>query len=88
MDKRAKRTKAQSSSKRAVTPTTKRTASAEGGKSLLPEVKSVAKKAALAAGVAAVGTAAALSALKSEQKTAEQDGSDQDEFKGRSTSEP
>jgi hypothetical protein len=84
MKKRARRTKAKSSLKgartksktkkttRAKPPKKKTTRAKRTGttkKALLPKVKRVAKKAALAAGVAAIGTA--LSELKPEQKGAE-----------------
>jgi uncharacterized phage infection (PIP) family protein YhgE len=87
MKKRVKRTQAKSSSKRARTKSkAKRTTGVANAtkKSLLPKVKRVAKKAAVAAGVAAIGTA--LSELKPEQRTVEQGGSDQGESKRRSTS--
>jgi hypothetical protein len=72
MTKRAKRTKAKSSSTRAPTKSKpKRTTRAKTAnatkKSVLPKVKRVAKKAALAAGVAAIGTA--LSELQTEIKS-------------------
>jgi hypothetical protein len=87
MKKRVKRTQGKSSSKRTRTKSkAKRTTSARSAnatkKSLLPKVKGVAKKAAVAAGLAAIGTA--LSELKPEQTTVEQGGSDQGER--RSTS--
>jgi hypothetical protein len=52
---------------------------AKAKKTLLPKVKRVAKKAALAAGVAAIGTA--LSELQPEQKSAQQGASHQSESK-------
>jgi hypothetical protein len=84
MKKRVKRTKAKSSLKRA--RTTSKTRKAKSTKSrkttkktLLPKVKQVAKKAALAAGAAAVGTA--LSELQPEQRSAQQHASDQSQPK-------
>jgi hypothetical protein len=84
MKKRVKRTKTKSASKRArakskTKKTTKAKTPAKAKKTLLPKVKRVAKKAALAAGVAAIGTA--LSELQPEQKNAPQDASDQSESK-------
>jgi hypothetical protein len=95
--KRARRTKAKSSFKRRRTgsktkkttakrPQTKKKRSgakrrSKTKKALLPKVKRVAKKAALAAGVAAIGTA--LSELKPEQKGAEGDASEQGDSKQR-----
>jgi hypothetical protein len=61
-----------------------RTAKATG-KSILPKVKRVAKKAALAGGMAAIGTA--LSELQPETKAGERDASDQDKSKRGRTSE-
>jgi hypothetical protein len=75
MKKRVKRTKAKSTLQRARSKRRpKKTTSAKGAstkKTLLPKVKRVAKKAALAAGVAAIGTA--LSELQPEQQSAGQD---------------
>jgi hypothetical protein len=84
MKKRVKRTKTKSASKRArakskTKKTTKAKTPAKAKKTLLPKVKRVAKKAALAAGVAAIGTA--LSELQPEQKSAQQGASDQSESK-------
>jgi hypothetical protein len=89
MKKRVKRTKAKSTSKRArakskTKKTTKAKAKtpAKAKKTLLPKAKQVAKKAALAAGVAAIGTA--LSELQpKEQKRAQQGASDQSDSKRR-----
>ena len=86
MKKRRKGAKSKSSSKRASTKSKsslkrghskskpKRTTSAK--KALLPKAKQVAKKAALAAGAAAIGTA--LSELQPEQKRAGRDASNDD----------
>jgi hypothetical protein len=97
MKKRVKRTKSKSSSKRGRTKAksslkrrrtkskfkrtakTKRTTSATN--TLLPKAKRVAKKAALAAGAAAIGTA--LSELQPELKGAGRDASDESESKPR-----
>jgi hypothetical protein len=77
MKKRVKRAKSKSSSKRGRTkPKSKRTTSA-----ILPKAKQVAKKAALAAGAAAIGTA--LSELQPEQKRAGRDASNESESKPR-----
>ena len=77
MKKRVKRTKAKSTLKRGRSKRKpKKTTSAGGAatkKTLLPKVKRVAKKAALAAGVAAIGTA--LSELQPQQQSAGQDAS-------------
>jgi hypothetical protein len=88
MKKRGKRTKAKSSLKRARTKLktgkTKRTKSHKTTKkALLPKVKQVAKKAALAAGAAAIGTA--LSELQPERKGAQQDASDRGQSKRRNS---
>jgi hypothetical protein len=70
MKKRGNRTKAKSSLKRARSKSkTRKTKSTKGRKTLLPKVKQVAKKAALAAGAAAVGTA--LSELQPEKRSAQ-----------------
>jgi hypothetical protein len=80
MKKRVKRTKSKSSLKRGRTKSkSKRTTSAK--KSFLPKAKRVAKKAALAAGAAAIGTA--LSELQPEQRAAGRDASDESESKPR-----
>jgi hypothetical protein len=84
MKKRVRRAKARSSLKRARTKSkTKKSMKAKRPqttkKTLLPKVKRVAKKAAVAAGVAAIGTA--LSELRPEQKNTEGKASDQDESK-------
>jgi ferric-dicitrate binding protein FerR (iron transport regulator) len=77
MKERVKRTKAKSSSTRARTrPKPKRRKAAATKKSVLPKVKRVAKKAALAAGIAAIGTA--LSELQPEIKSGERDASHED----------
>jgi hypothetical protein len=73
MKKRIKRTKAKSSLKRTRTKSKTRKAKSTTSrkttkKTLLPKVKRVAKKAALAAGAAAIGTA--LSEIQPEQKSA------------------
>jgi hypothetical protein len=83
MKKRVKRTKSKSSLKRGRTKSSlkrgraksksKRTTSAK--KTFLPKAKRVAKKAALAAGAAAIGTA--LSELQPEVKRAGRDTSDE-----------
>jgi hypothetical protein len=75
MKKRIKRTKAKSSLKRTRTKSKTRKAKSTKSrkttkKTLLPKVKRVAKKAALAAGAAAIGTA--LSELKPEQPSDQQ----------------
>jgi hypothetical protein len=79
--KKIKRTKAKSSSTRARSKskpkrTTRTKTATTTKKSVLPKVKRVAKKAALAAGVAAIGTA--LSELQPETKSREQDASHED----------
>jgi len=91
MKKRVKRTKSKSSLKRGRTKSksslkrertkskSKRTTSAK--KTFLPKAKRVAKKAALAAGAAAIGTA--LSELQPELKGAGRDASDESESKTR-----
>ena len=91
MKKRVKRTKSISSLKRGRTKSTssskrgrtkskpKRTTTAK--KSLLPKAKQVAKKAALAAGAAAIGTA--LSELQPKLKGAGRDASDDSKSKPR-----
>jgi hypothetical protein len=80
MKKRVKRTKSKSSLKRGRAKSkSKRTTSAK--KTFLPKAKRVAKKAALAAGAAAIGTA--LSELQPEQKGAGRDASDESESKPR-----
>jgi hypothetical protein len=91
MKKRVKRTKSKSSSKRGRAKSkssskrgrakskSKRTTSAT--KTLLPKAKRVAKKAALAAGAAAIGTT--LSELQPELKGAGRDASDESESKAR-----
>ena len=78
MKKRVKRTKAKSSSTRARTRSKpkRRKAAQATKKSVLPKVKRVAKKAALAAGVAAIDTA--LSELQPEIKPGERDASHED----------
>jgi hypothetical protein len=77
------RTKSKSSSKRGRTKSkSKRTTSA---KTFLPKAKQVAKKAALAAGAAAIGTA--LSELQPEQKRAGRDASNESESKPRNPTE-
>ena len=88
MKKAAKRAKSKSSSKRAKakskTKTTKvKRSSKSSKKSPIPKagakLKRVATKAAVAAGVAAIGTA--LSELKPDEKRAEEDASDENEPK-------
>jgi len=92
MKKRVKRTKSKSSSKRgrakskssskrgrAKSKSKRTTTSAK--KTFLPKVKRVAKKAALATGAAAIGTA--LSELQPELKGAGRDASDESESKAR-----
>jgi hypothetical protein len=90
MKKRVKRTKAKSASKRARTKsktkkTTKAKTPAKTKKTLLPKVQRVAKKAALAAGMAAIGTA--LSELQPGQKSAQQNASDHGKSKRGNSSE-
>jgi hypothetical protein len=81
MKKRVKRTKSKSSSQRGRTkskPKSKSTTTS-AKKTFLPKAKRVAKKAALAAGAAAIGTA--LSELQPEQKRAGRDASNESESK-------
>jgi hypothetical protein len=87
MKKRVKRTKAKSSSTRARTRSKpkRRKAAQATKKSVLPKVKRVAKKAALAAGVAAIGTA--LSELQPEIKSGERDASHENKSTRGKTSE-
>jgi hypothetical protein len=90
MKKRVKRAKAKSSSTRARAKSkTKKAKSTKSRKTtkktLLPKVKRVAKKSALAAGAAAIGTA--LSELQPEQKSTERDAPRQGESKRGNTSE-
>jgi hypothetical protein len=89
MKKRVKRAPAKSSRRaRSTKSKAKRTTSANSAKAtskaLLPKVKRVAKKAAVAASLAAIGTA--LSELKPEQRSAEHDVSDQGESNRRNAS--
>jgi hypothetical protein len=90
MKKRVKRTKSKSSSKRARSKSKSslkrgrsksKSATASTKKTFLPKAKRVAKKAALAAGAAAIGTA--LSELQPELKGAGRDASDESEAKPR-----
>jgi hypothetical protein len=91
MKKRVKHTKSKSSSKRGRAKSksslkrgrAKSTTSAK--KTFLPKAKRVAKKAALAAGAAAIGTA--LSELQPELKGAGRDSSDESESKPRKPTE-
>ena len=83
MKKRVKRAKSKSASKRGRTKSkSKRTTS---GKTFLPKAKRVAKKAALAAGAAAIG--AALSELQPEQQRAGRDASSASDSKPRNPTE-
>jgi hypothetical protein len=81
MKKRVKRTKSKSSSQRGRTKSKSKSKSTttSAKKTFLPKAKRVAKKAALAAGAAAIGTA--LSELQPEQKRAGRDASKESESK-------
>ena len=88
MKKPAKRAKSKSGVKSKAKKATKAKRSAKSKKTLIPKagskLKRVAKKAAVAAGVAAIGTA--LSELKPEQEKAEGTSSDETEPKRGNTS--